>query len=70
MLTAVSVARECGMVPPGHRAIMVRAHLSPQGLPSVTYHLLGEGNDHSYLLSSQTAGKAVCGGPSGVSISG
>ncbi len=59
LLTAVSVARECGMVPPGHRAVMLRARLSPLGLPSVTYHLLGEGRDHSHLLASQIIGECV-----------
>lgn len=47
LLTAVCVARECGMIPSSHRVIVAEA--TPTS--SVSYHLLGEG---SPPLSSRT----------------
>ena len=52
LLTAVSVARECGMIDPGHQAIMVKAD-SASSTPSITFHLLKEGGDLASLLCSQ-----------------
>eukprot|EP00731_Ephydatia_muelleri_P014337 Em0008g57a len=53
LLTAVSVARECGMVEPDHQAIMVKAD-STSAMPSVTFHLLKRGGDLADLLYSQS----------------
>ena len=53
LLTAVSVARECGMVEPDHQAIMVKAD-STSATPSVTFHLLKRGGDLADLLYSQS----------------
>ncbi|KAL5467469.1 hypothetical protein EMCRGX_G031695 [Ephydatia muelleri] len=52
LLTALSVARGCGIVQPGLRTILVKAAASQPSNPTVTYHLMAEGEDHSDLLSS------------------
>ena len=59
LLTAVSVARECGMIASEHRAIMLRAYLSPSGLPLTSFHLLGEGHDTAQLMSSGSSGEGL-----------
>ena len=51
MLTALSVARECDIIEPGLRTILVKA--SQSSSPLVTYHLMSEGEDRSDLLSSE-----------------
>ncbi|KAL5492024.1 hypothetical protein EMCRGX_G017412 [Ephydatia muelleri] len=58
LLTAVSVARECGMVEPDHQAIMVKAD-STSATPSVTFHLLKEGSNLAFLFQSTQAGNLV-----------
>ncbi|KAL5492027.1 hypothetical protein EMCRGX_G017415 [Ephydatia muelleri] len=56
LLTAVSVARECGMIEPDHQAIMVKADLDGAGSDvRLVYHLLGEGKDLAELLQSGQA---------------
>ena len=50
LLTAVSVARECGMVPSSHHVIVAEA--TPTSC--LSYHVLGEGKSphaHSHLTS-------------------
>ena len=54
LLTAVSVARECGMIEPDHQAIMVKADSTSAGV-HISYHLLGEGRDLAELLRSGQA---------------
>ena len=65
LLTAVSVARECGMIEPDHQAIMVKADLDGAGSDvRLVYHLLGEGKDLAELLQSgQATPKAANGEP-------
>ena len=45
------------MIASEHCAIMLRATLSPSGLPITSFHLLGEGRDSSHLLSSGSSGE-------------
>lgn len=49
MLTAVCVARECGIIPPLHRAIVMKADMQAhQTLPVLTYELLNSDGSVSY----------------------
>lgn len=54
LLTAVSVARECGMVASRHLVVLLKVELNPLKLPLVSYHLLGEGQDTAQLITSAT----------------
>ena len=45
------------MIASEHCAIMLRATLSPSGLPITSFHLLGEGRDSAHLLSSGSSGE-------------
>ncbi len=52
ILTAVSVAKECQMVPSGSRVVMVKASSSVCGPPTLSYHLLEDQSDLLHLLES------------------
>ena len=55
MLTAVSVARECGMIPTQSRAIVVKASFtSTAKSPQLSYHAVGETADQIHLLRSNS----------------
>ena len=55
MLTAVSVARECGMIPTQSRAIVVKASFaSTAKKPRLSYHAVGETSDQLHLLRSSS----------------
>jgi magnesium-transporting ATPase (P-type) len=55
MLTAVSVARECGMIPTQSRAIVVKASFpSTAKKPRLSYHAVGETSDQIHLLRSNS----------------
>ena len=45
------------MIASEHRAIMLRAYLSPSGLPLTSFHLLGEGHDPAQLMTSGSSGE-------------
>ena len=62
MLTAVSVARECGMIPTQSRAIVVKASFaSTAKKPRLSYHAVGETSDQIHLLrSSSMSGMYSC----------
>lgn len=47
------------MIASEHRAIMLRAYLSPSGLPLTSFHLLGEGHDTAQLMSSGSSGEGL-----------
>ena len=55
MLTAVSVARECGMIPTQSRAIVIKAsYASTAKKPRLSYHAVGETSDQIHLLRSNS----------------
>ena len=55
MLTAVSVARECGMIPSQNRAIVIKATFaSSVGRPHLTFHPIGETANQIELLRSNS----------------
>jgi len=53
------------MIASEHRAIMLRAYLSPSGLPLTSFHLLGEGHDTAQLMSSGSSGEGLGRGEGG-----
>ena len=55
MLTAVSVARECGMIPTQSRAIVIKASFASTATkPRLSYHAVGETTDQMHLLRSNS----------------
>ena len=55
MLTAVSVARECGMIPTQSRAVVIKASFgSTAEKPRLSYRAVGETSDQMHLLSSNS----------------
>ena len=55
MLTAVSVARECSMIPTQSRAIVIKAtFVSTAKMPRLSYHAVGETTDQIHLLRSNS----------------
>ena len=45
------------MVAPEHRVMLLKAGLSSSGLSVISYHLLGEGQDSTHLMTSTTFGE-------------
>ena len=62
MLTAVSVARECGMIPTHGRAVVIKASFtSTAKKPRLSYHAVGETSDQIHLLRSNSmSGMSTC----------